>query len=100
MLPALLLEYTFLSFVLRELGLGWGDFWREVVRPTVVPATLAFAPTLLAYAALGPQSPWLFVVAAASSVVYGGLFWRNLRHEERGDLVAHLPAPVRALLPA
>ena len=38
MLPALLLEYTFLSFVLRELGLGWGDFWREVVRPTVVPA--------------------------------------------------------------
>jgi O-antigen/teichoic acid export membrane protein len=100
MLPAILLEYTFLAFVLRELGLGWGDFWRGVVRPTLVPAAMAFAPTLVIYAATGPQSPWLFVVAAVSSVVYGVLFWRGLQQQERGDLVAHLPAPVRALLPA
>lgn len=98
MLPAVLLEYTFLSFVLGELDLEWADFWRGVVRPTLAP-TAAFLPALAAFAALGPQSPWLLVVAAASSIVYAGLFWRGLQREERDDLVAHLPAPVRAVLP-
>jgi O-antigen/teichoic acid export membrane protein len=100
MVPAVLLEYTFLSFVLRELGLGWGDFWRGVMRPTLGPAAAAFLPTVVAYAALGPQSAWLLVVAAAASAVYTVLFWRGLHGEERDDLVAHLPAPVRAVLPA
>jgi O-antigen/teichoic acid export membrane protein len=100
MLPAFLLEYAFLSFVLRELGLGWDDLWRDVVRPTAMPAAVAFLPTLVAYAVLGPQSSWLLVVAAASSAVYCVLFWRGLQSQERDDLVAHLPAPVRAVLPA
>jgi hypothetical protein len=28
------------------------------------------------------------------------MFWRGLRHDERHDLVSHLPAPVRAVLAA
>ena len=100
MLPAFLLEYAFLSFVLAELGLGWGDLWRHVVRPTLLPALTAFLPTVAAFLALGPQSPWLLAVTAVASAVYGLLFWRGLQHEERDDLMAHLPAPVRAVLPA
>lgn len=100
MLPAVLLEYVFLSFVLGELGLGWGDLWRHVVRPTLLPALAAFLPTAVAFVVLGPQSPWLLAVTAVASAVYGVLFWRGLQHDERDDLVAHLPAPVRALLPA
>ena len=80
MLPALLLQYMFLSFLLGELELGWGDFWSEVVRPTAVPATSGFTPALLAYAVVGPLSLWLFVAAGACSVVYAWLFWRSMRH--------------------
>lgn len=100
MLPAVLLEYAFLTFVMRELGLGWGDVWREVVWPTLGPALTAFLPTVVAFVALGPQSPWLVPVAAVACAVYAALFWRRLHSEERGELVSHLPAPVRALLPA
>jgi len=98
--PALLLEYVFLTFVLRELDLRWAHVWRHVVRPTLVPAFLAFAPCVTAFALLGPQSLWLLPMLAIASLAYAALFWRALPGEERAELVMHLPAPVRAVLTA
>ncbi len=98
MLPVVLLEYVFLAFVLRELGLRWQDVWQQIVRPTLTPAILAFGPCVAGYAMLGPQSPWLVPLVAAGSLAYGVLFWRALQTEERRDLLTHLPAPVRAVL--
>jgi O-antigen/teichoic acid export membrane protein len=100
MVPALALEYTFLSFTLAEIGLGWRDVWREVVRPTAVPAISAFAPAIVVYGVVGPQSWWLLPAAAMSSVIFAALFWRSLRDTERADLIAHLPLPIRGLRPA
>ena len=67
MLPAVVLEYVFLSFVLSELGLQWRDVWLHVVRPTGGPALVAFVPCLAFYLAVGPQSPWLLPVLAAGA---------------------------------
>jgi len=100
MLPAVLLEYVFLAFVLRELDLHWRDVWQQVVRPTLTPAVVAFGPCVLGYVAIGPQSLWLFPLLAAGSLVYVALFWRALHADERTDLLTHLPAPVRAVLAA
>jgi len=100
MLPAVLLEYVFLAFVLRQLDLHWRDLWQQVLRPTLTPALVAFAPCVVGYAAVGPQSLWLFPLLAAGSLVYAALFWRVLPADERMDLLTHLPAPVRAVLAA
>lgn len=100
MLPAILLEYVFLRFVLRELGLPWSDLWVHIVRPTWAPGLAAFAPCLGFYLVVGPQSLWLLPAVAFGSLAYVVLFWRVLRSEERTDLITHLPAPLRAVLAA
>lgn len=100
LLPVVFLEYAFLAYVLRSIELTWGDVWRGVVRPTAVPAGLAFAPSVAIYATIGPHSPWLLATAAISSAAFGVLFWRGLGMTERQDLIQSLPAPVRARLTA
>jgi O-antigen/teichoic acid export membrane protein len=97
MLPVVLLEYVFLAFVLQELQLGWRDVWERIVWPTLRPAVVAFTPCVVAYAALGPHSPWLFAVMGIGSAAYVLIFWSALDRDERQDLIAHLPGPVRAV---
>jgi O-antigen/teichoic acid export membrane protein len=100
MLPAIALEYTFLSFALDRVGLRWADVWRHVVRPTAVPAVIAFAPVAALYAALGPQSWWLLPAASLGGVAFAALFWRRIGEGERAELLASLPAPMRRVRPA
>ncbi len=98
LLPVLGMQYALSSFVLREMGLGWPDVWRGIVRPTALPALAAFLPSVILYVVIGPASAWLLPAAAASSVSYLALFWRRLPPAERHDFVSHLPAPLRAVL--
>jgi O-antigen/teichoic acid export membrane protein len=100
MLPAVLLQYTFTTYALSSLSLQWVDLWRDVVRPTAVPALTAFAPAFAVYAVAGPASWWLLPAASLSGVLYLTLFWRAMRGSERDELLASLPAPLRQLLPA
>ncbi len=100
MLPAVALEYTFLSFALAQVGLRWTDVWRHVVRPTALPACIAFAPAAAIYGILGPQSWWLLPAAALSSVAFAALFWGSMRDGERAELLASLPSPIRGFRPA
>jgi O-antigen/teichoic acid export membrane protein len=99
-LPALALEYTFLAYAIEQVGLRWSDVWRDVVRPTALPALVSFTPALGVYAVLGPQSWWLPLAAALSSLAFAAMFWRSMRDGERAELVASLPAPIRGVLPA
>lgn len=98
MLPAVMLEYSFLSFVLAELDLTWSDVWRGVIAPTLRPALLAFGPCLAAYAVLGPWSLWLLPVVAAGSAGFVAAFWFGMPVDERTELLAHLPAPLRSVV--
>ena len=92
MIPAVALEYAWLRFVLRELGVGWGDFFRQVVAPTAGPAALAFLPLAFAYWHLDHGSAALLAVAACCSLVYVVLFWmRSLSSSERAELLAQVP---------
>lgn len=97
MIPAVLLEYHFLRFVLSELDLPWRRLWTDVLRPTLVPGMVSFGPCVGVYLAVGPQSWWLLPVLAAGSLVYVALFWAGLHADERTDIVAHLPAPLRTV---
>lgn len=98
MLPVLLLQYVFTGLVLRHLDLSWGHVWRDVVRPTALPALPAFLPSLALYVLAGATSPWLVPAVAASSAAYALLFWQRLPMGERHEFVAHLPAPLRAVV--
>jgi len=92
MVPAVALEYAFLRFVLRELGVGWGDFSRHVVAPAAGPAALSFLPLAVAYWRLDHGSALLLPIAACCSVAYAALFWvRSLSSSERSELLAHVP---------
>lgn len=98
MLPVLLLQPLFTGIVLRTLGLSWGQVWRDVVRPTAVPALPAFLPSAVLYLMAGATSPWLVPTVAASSAAYALLFWQRLPEGERHQVVALLPAPLRAVV--
>ena len=93
MIPALLLEYFWLRFALREIGVRWAEFFAQVVAPTAAPAAVAFAPLAFAYWSLGPGSLALLPVAAACGALYAAIFWfRSLSPDERAELLAHAPA--------
>jgi O-antigen/teichoic acid export membrane protein len=91
-LPALLLEWVFLSYLLGEIGVTWEDFFRHVVRPTAGPALVAFAPLGVAYALVNPESFVLPVVAMICGAVYALFFWKySLDASERSELIMHTP---------
>ena len=69
MIPALLLEYFWMRFMLSELDIPWRHFFTQVVVPTAGPALLAFAPLALAYWRLDSRSICLLPIAALCSVV-------------------------------
>lgn len=97
MLPVVLLQYSFTRFVLDEFQLTWGKVWHEVVRPTATPALVTFAPSVAAYALLGPRSLWLVPIAGLSAAAFALAFWQAMHESERAELVSHLPAPLRAV---
>ena len=92
MVPAVALEGVYLSFVLRELQVGWKEFLTHAVVPVAVPALLAFSPLALTYPYVDPRSPVLAAVAAGCGLTYAVLIWRRLEADERKDLLAYLPA--------
>lgn len=100
LLPVLLLEYFFLSFLLSELGVGWATFLRQVVLPGAGPALAAFSPLGLAYWAWDPSSVGVLAVAALCSLLYAVLFWTlSLAPAERAELLAHVPLASRVAPP-
>lgn len=92
MIPAIGLEYWFLTFVLRELEIGWRAFFRQAVRPVAIPALISYAPLVLAYAMTNRGSSALLVIAAICTVGYALLVWRFLSVMDRSDLLGYLPA--------
>jgi len=99
MVPALGLEYWFLSFVLRELKVSWSEFFRDAVFPITLPALIAYSPLGLAYWMLDAASPALPAVAIVCSLLYVVVVWRFLNAEDRSDLLGYLPAPLRNRAP-
>jgi O-antigen/teichoic acid export membrane protein len=97
MVPALALEYWFLGFVLRELQVRWRDFIQGAVVPVAGPALFSYLPLGVAYALGDPASALLPIVALGCSLLYIALAWRRLSPEDRSDLLAYLPAPVRSM---
>lgn len=96
-IPAVLLEYPFLRYVLGRLDVSWGEFLRGVVRPTVIPAAVAFVPLGLVYAAAGPVSLALPAIAAGCGAGFAALFWAtSLDNAERADLVGLVRSRLRA----
>jgi O-antigen/teichoic acid export membrane protein len=85
--PALVLEYPFLWYVLREIGVTPRDFLRETVRPVTWPVFFAFLPVVAAYVVRGPEWTPLVPLAAISVGAYAVLFWLwSLNVSERRDL--------------
>jgi O-antigen/teichoic acid export membrane protein len=95
MLPAVALEYFFLTFVLRELRVGWKEFLSQTVWGTAAPALLSFWPLVGAYAILDVTSPMLPITAAGCSILYAWVFWKFLSADERHDLISHVPTSIR-----
>ena len=95
--PALVLQPIFVRFALRELDLPAGVFLKRAVWPVSAPALL-FAPLVAAYIALGPDALVLPLVAVVCSVAYMALVWRGTDTEERAEVLAYAPAPLRRWL--
>jgi O-antigen/teichoic acid export membrane protein len=94
-LPALALEYVFLSFVLRALRISWREFLDGAVWPVAVPAVLSYLPLALAYTLADTASPVLPAVAVGCSLLYGIVLWRSFNSQERGELIGYVPASMR-----
>ncbi|MFN7981982.1 MAG: oligosaccharide flippase family protein [Vicinamibacterales bacterium] len=90
MLPAWLLQYSFTSYTLTAIDMSWRTLFREIVRPTFLPAVAAFAPALAVYASLGPHSWWLVPALVVGGLAYVALFWQMLDSAERSELRGHV----------
>ena len=93
MIPAVVLEYVWLRFVLRELDLPWGVFFRQVVLPTAGPGvSWRFSRSAFGSWYFHPLSGLLPVVAGGCCLTYAALFWfGSLTRAERAELLAHIP---------
>jgi O-antigen/teichoic acid export membrane protein len=94
LIPAFALEYVFVRFVLRELGLTWTEFLNQAVRPVLRPMT-SFLPLALTYTIAERGSPMLLVVAAACAVAFVIAVCRRLEADERTALITYMPAAAR-----
>jgi O-antigen/teichoic acid export membrane protein len=95
MVPALALEYFFLSYVLKELGVGWKEFFMRAPLPIGASALLAFWPLAITYTQVDPRSPVLPLTAAACTAIYMALVWRSLSSTEREDVLDYVPGFAR-----
>ena len=94
LLPAILLEYAFLDFVLSEVGVAWREFLRGAVGPVAAAAFISYLPLLLAYNRLAAESALLPAIAVACGAAYTLVLWRLLDEGEREALIAHVPPGV------
>lgn len=95
-LPALALEYTFLNYVLREVGVPPREFLRAAVVPVLWPLPITFLPLGAAYAMHGPEWIGLVPLAGLCGIGYAAIFWFGaLSVAER----AQLAGVVRARFP-
>jgi O-antigen/teichoic acid export membrane protein len=84
--PALALEYTFIRYVLREIGVPLDRFLREAVVPVVWPL-VSFVPLAALYIVARHDSVRLIPVAVACGATYVALFWfQSLNSNERLQL--------------
>jgi O-antigen/teichoic acid export membrane protein len=95
MVPAVMLEGVYLSFVLKELQVSSKEFLVRAVVPVAWPALLAFSPLVLTYLQVDSQSPVLAVLAAGGGLVYAVLIWRWLDADERQDVLEYVPTFLR-----
>jgi O-antigen/teichoic acid export membrane protein len=98
LIPIVLLQYTLMSLIMSAIRLSWGQLWRDVVRPTAGPSLVAFSPSIMVYAAVGPHSPLVLASCVASSALYAALLWRVTAKDERAELAQLVPSPVRRFL--
>jgi len=90
-IPAVALEYFFLRHVLRQLDVGWLEFWRESLAPSVVPAVVAFAPLAWSYWHFGSRALILIPITIACALMHVAWFWFvSLGATEREQLLLHL----------
>ena len=90
MLPAWLLQYSFMSYTLGAIDMSWRTMFREIVWPTFTPALAAFLPALAVYGTFGPHSWWLLPAIAVGGIAYVALFWQMLDGAERVELRGHV----------
>jgi O-antigen/teichoic acid export membrane protein len=95
MVPALLLEFWFLRFVLEELNVAWQRFWRDAAWPVAAAALVSYCPLAVMFLVLDPSSLVLALAASACSALYVALLWRTLDDDERGWVIERIPEPVR-----
>ena len=94
LLPAIALEYWFLSFVLSELEVSWREFMRAV-RPVGAAAFVTYVPLVLAYTRLPADSPLLPAIAVVCSLADALVLWRILDERERSVVMARVPQSLR-----
>lgn len=89
--PALALEYAFLSYLLDRTGVGWREFAKSAVLPVCLPAAAAFLPLAILAFRLGPVSPVLIATLCVCTLVYAVVFWYgSLSAVERREFAALL----------
>jgi O-antigen/teichoic acid export membrane protein len=95
--PALLLQYAFLSYLLDQTGVRWQEFARAAVLPVCLPAGVAFVPVAVLALRVGPLSPLLVATYGICTLAYAVMFWyRSLTAAERQQIVAVLAQRYRA----
>jgi hypothetical protein len=86
--PALVLQYAFVKYVLRQVDVPMAEFLQRAVKPALWPLPIAFAPLAVAYASRGPEWVPLVPLAGVSAGLYAALFWAwSLNRPERDDLL-------------
>ena len=94
LVPAVLLEYWFLKFVLSELQVPWREFLQSV-RPVGTAAFVTYLPLMLAYLRLPADSALLPAVALVCSLAYALVLWQRLHDWEKSAVLAYVPAGLR-----
>lgn len=90
-IPAVALEYFFLRHVLGQLNVGWLEFWRESLAPSVLPALVAFTPLGWAYWHFGSRALILIPITIGCALTHAAWFWFvSLGAAERQQLLVHL----------
>jgi O-antigen/teichoic acid export membrane protein len=92
LVPALVLQPFFMRFALREIGVSFAEFVREVVVPTSGLAIPTFLPLVAATLVTGPGAWVRMPIAVVCCAMFAVAFWlRGLDAEERSAVPGLLP---------